>query len=166
LHIDVTINDPKAYTRPFTVRVEQTIVADGSDNFATRYLVSDACYLAKKPLVFAAVGPFEGYITTLKPHETAADGTPFPSYRCLFPEAPPPGTVALPANTSEEELLRIVDRLNAELHKVVRMREVQERFDASGIETLLNTPEEFRTMLESETLRWGKVVKAAGIKPE
>ena len=70
------------------------VVADGSDNFATRYLVSDACYLAKKPLVFAAVGPFEGYITTLKPHEKAADGTPYPSYRCLFPEAPPPGTVA------------------------------------------------------------------------
>jgi molybdopterin-synthase adenylyltransferase len=70
------------------------IVADGSDNFATRYLVSDACYLARKPLVFAAVGPFEGYITTFKPHAKTADGTPFPSYRCLFPEAPPPGTVA------------------------------------------------------------------------
>jgi molybdopterin-synthase adenylyltransferase len=70
------------------------VVADGSDNFATRYLVSDACYLARKPLVFAAVGPFEGYITTFKPHEKTADGAPFPSYRCLFPEAPPPGTVA------------------------------------------------------------------------
>jgi molybdopterin/thiamine biosynthesis adenylyltransferase len=70
------------------------IVADGSDNFATRYLVSDACYLAKKILVFAAVGPFDGYLTTLKPHERAADGQPLPSYRCMFPEAPPPGTVA------------------------------------------------------------------------
>jgi adenylyltransferase/sulfurtransferase len=70
------------------------IVADGSDNFATRYLVSDACYLARKPLVFAAVGPFDGYLTTLKPHETAPDGQPYPSYRCIFPEAPPPGTVA------------------------------------------------------------------------
>src|SRR5262245_528153 len=70
------------------------IVADGSDNFATRYLVSDACYLAKRTLVFAAVGPFDGYLTTLKPHERAPDGQPFPSYRCLFPEAPPPGTVA------------------------------------------------------------------------
>ena len=70
------------------------IVADGSDNFPTRYLVSDACYLARKPLVFAALGPFDGYITTLKPYETAPDGTPFPSYRCLFPEPPPPGTVA------------------------------------------------------------------------
>lgn len=70
------------------------IVADGSDNFATRYLVSDACYFAKKPLVFGALGPFDGYVTTFKPHETSAAGEPFPSYRCIFPEAPPPGTVA------------------------------------------------------------------------
>ena len=70
------------------------IVADGSDNFATRYLVSDACYLAKRTLVFAAVGPFDGYVTTFKPHERGPDGEPYPSYRCIFPEAPPPGTVA------------------------------------------------------------------------
>jgi adenylyltransferase/sulfurtransferase len=70
------------------------VVADGSDNFATRYLVSDACYLARRTLVFAAVGPFDGHITTLKPHEKRPDGTPWPTYRCLFPEAPPPGTVA------------------------------------------------------------------------
>src|SRR5262249_986629 len=70
------------------------IVVDGSDNFATRYLVSDACYLAKKTLVFAAVGPFDGYLTTLKPHQHGPDGRPFPGYRCIFPEAPPPGTVA------------------------------------------------------------------------
>jgi adenylyltransferase/sulfurtransferase len=70
------------------------IVADGSDNFATRYLVSDACYLAKRTLVFAAVGPFDGYVTTFKPHERGPDGEPHPSYRCIFPEPPPPGTVA------------------------------------------------------------------------
>lgn len=70
------------------------IIADGSDNFATRYLVSDACYLARKTLVFAAVGPFDGYVTTFKPHEATDDGTPYPTYRCLFPEAPPAGTVA------------------------------------------------------------------------
>jgi molybdopterin/thiamine biosynthesis adenylyltransferase len=70
------------------------IVADGSDNFATRYLVSDACYLAKRTLVFAAVGPFDGYVTTFKPHVASPDGQPYPTYRCLFPEAPPPGTVA------------------------------------------------------------------------
>jgi molybdopterin-synthase adenylyltransferase len=70
------------------------LFVDGSDNFATRYLVSDACYLAKRPLVFGALGPFDGYITTFKPHETRPEGTPWPTYRCIFPEAPPPGTVA------------------------------------------------------------------------
>ncbi len=69
------------------------IVADGSDNAETRYLVSDACCLAKRPLVFAAVGPFDGYVSTFKPHERMDDGTPYPTYRCLFPETPPPGTV-------------------------------------------------------------------------
>jgi adenylyltransferase/sulfurtransferase len=69
------------------------LVADGSDNFATRYLVSDACFLARKPLITAAVGTFDGSLTTIRAHEHAADGRPNPTYRCLFPEAPPPGTV-------------------------------------------------------------------------
>ncbi len=69
------------------------LVADGSDNFATRYLVSDACYFAKKPLVTAAVGTFDGTLTTIRAHERGRDGRPNPSYRCLFPEPPPAGTV-------------------------------------------------------------------------
>jgi molybdopterin-synthase adenylyltransferase len=69
------------------------IIADGSDNFATRYLTSDVCYLAKKPLVTAAVGTFDGALTTIRAHEKRADGRPNPTYRCLFPEPPPPGTV-------------------------------------------------------------------------
>jgi molybdopterin/thiamine biosynthesis adenylyltransferase len=69
------------------------IVADGSDNFATRYLVSDACFFAKKPLVTAALGTFDGTLTTIRAHERGKDGTPNPTYRCLFPEPPPPGTV-------------------------------------------------------------------------
>jgi adenylyltransferase/sulfurtransferase len=69
------------------------IVADGSDNFATRYLVSDACYFAKKPLVTAALGTFDGTLTTIRAYERGADGKPNPTYRCLFPEPPPPGTV-------------------------------------------------------------------------
>jgi adenylyltransferase/sulfurtransferase len=69
------------------------IVADGSDNFATRYLVADACYFAKKPLVTAALGTFDGTLTTIRAHERGADGKPNPTYRCLFPEPPPPGTV-------------------------------------------------------------------------
>ena len=69
------------------------IVADGSDNFATRYLVADACYFAKKPLVTAALGTFDGTLTTIRAYERDADGKPNPTYRCLFPEPPPPGTV-------------------------------------------------------------------------
>jgi molybdopterin-synthase adenylyltransferase len=69
------------------------IVADGSDNFATRYLVSDTCFFAKRPLVTAAVGIFDGTLTTIRAHERTTEGMPNPSYRCLFPEPPPPGTV-------------------------------------------------------------------------
>ena len=69
------------------------IVADGSDNFATRYLVADACYIAKKPLVTAALGTFDATLTTIRAHQRAPDGKPNPTYRCLFPEPPPPGAV-------------------------------------------------------------------------
>jgi adenylyltransferase/sulfurtransferase len=70
------------------------IVADGSDNFPTRYLVNDACYFARRPLVFAAVGPFDGHLTTFRAFDKDGQGNPLPSYRCLFPEPPPEGTVA------------------------------------------------------------------------
>jgi adenylyltransferase/sulfurtransferase len=62
------------------------IVADGSDNFDTRYLVNDACFLAKKTLVSAAILQFDGQLTTFKAHEPGDH----PCYRCLFP-APPQG---------------------------------------------------------------------------
>jgi adenylyltransferase/sulfurtransferase len=69
------------------------LVLDGSDNFETRYLVSDACFFAKKPLVTAALGMFDGSLTTIRAHEQNAAGEFNPTYRCLFPEPPPPGTV-------------------------------------------------------------------------
>ena len=69
------------------------LVLDGSDNFETRYLVSDACFLAGKPLITAALGMFDGSLTTIRAHEKNADGEFNPTYRCLFPEPPPPGTV-------------------------------------------------------------------------
>jgi adenylyltransferase/sulfurtransferase len=69
------------------------VIADGTDNFASRYLISDACYFAKKPLVTAAVGSFDGSLTTIRAHERRTDGKPNPSYRCLFPEPPPAGTI-------------------------------------------------------------------------
>ncbi|TDR94833.1 HesA/MoeB/ThiF family protein [Enterovirga rhinocerotis] len=69
------------------------LVADGSDNFETRYAVSDACYHEGKPLVTAALGQFDGSLTTIRAHETGPDGMPNPTYRCLFPDRPPPGAV-------------------------------------------------------------------------
>ncbi|HUR43810.1 MAG TPA: molybdopterin-synthase adenylyltransferase MoeB [Aestuariivirga sp.] len=67
------------------------VVADGSDNFPTRFLVSDACYFAKKTLVSAAVGQFDGQISTFKPHEKSGGGAPWPTYRCLIGEIPEAG---------------------------------------------------------------------------
>jgi adenylyltransferase/sulfurtransferase len=67
------------------------IVVDCSDNFPTRYAVSDACFAGRRTLVTAAVGRFDGSLTTLKPHERRTDGRPNPTYRCLFPEPPPDG---------------------------------------------------------------------------
>lgn len=69
------------------------VVAEGSDNFATRYAVSDACYHEGKPVVMGALGRFDGSLTTVRAHETGPDGAPNPTYRCLFPDAPPPGTI-------------------------------------------------------------------------
>jgi molybdopterin-synthase adenylyltransferase len=69
------------------------LVLDGSDNFETRYLLSDACFLAKKPLITGALGTFDASLTTIRAHEKNPDGNFNPTYRCLFPEPPPPGTV-------------------------------------------------------------------------
>ena len=69
------------------------VVVDGSDNWATRYAVSDACFRAARPLVTGSVGTFDGAVTVLAPHETGPDGRPNPTYRCLFPDPPPEGSV-------------------------------------------------------------------------
>ncbi len=63
------------------------IVLDGSDNFATRFLINDACYFAKKTLISGSIFRFEGQLTTIKPHRG------YPCYRCLYPEPPPAGLV-------------------------------------------------------------------------
>ncbi len=67
------------------------LVADGTDNFATRFLINDACYFAKKPLISAAILRFDGQIATFK---SFPGGDPEgPCYRCLFREPPPPGQI-------------------------------------------------------------------------
>ena len=68
---------------------EYDIIADGSDNFATRFLVNDACHLAGKTLVSAAILRFEGQISTFR----SGLGKNDPCYRCLYREAPPDGMV-------------------------------------------------------------------------
>ena len=66
------------------------LVADGSDNFTTRYLVNDACHLAGVTLVAGALQRFEGQLATFKSHLRGDN----PCYRCLFPSPPPPGMQA------------------------------------------------------------------------
>ena len=63
------------------------LICDGSDNFATRYLVNDACVLAERTLISASVLRFEGQLSTFRPHRGG------PCYRCLYPRAPDPGQV-------------------------------------------------------------------------
>jgi adenylyltransferase/sulfurtransferase len=62
------------------------VIVDGVDNFATRYLLNDACVMAGKPLVEAGILRFDGLLMTIKPGEG-------PCYRCVFPTPPPPGAV-------------------------------------------------------------------------
>jgi sulfur-carrier protein adenylyltransferase/sulfurtransferase len=61
------------------------LVVDGSDNFPTRYLVNDTCVIAGRPFVYGAIQGFEGHVSVFNLGEG-------PTYRCLFPEPPPPGT--------------------------------------------------------------------------
>ncbi|SNY90410.1 adenylyltransferase and sulfurtransferase [Cohaesibacter sp. ES.047] len=72
---------------------EYDLVIDGTDNFDTRYAVADLCEEAKVPLITAAVGLFDGSITTLKPFESDEKGKLNPRYRDLFPKKPEPGSI-------------------------------------------------------------------------
>lgn len=65
---------------------EYDVITDGSDNFATRYLVNDACVLLGKPDVYGSILRFEGQVTVF-------DSKRGPCYRCLYPEPPAPGSI-------------------------------------------------------------------------
>ncbi|MBO6560538.1 MAG: molybdopterin-synthase adenylyltransferase MoeB [Nisaea sp.] len=67
------------------------LIADGSDNFATRYLANDAAYLAGKPLVSGSLLRFEGQLATFRGGVKGHEGEP--CYRCLFPSEPPAGMI-------------------------------------------------------------------------
>jgi molybdopterin-synthase adenylyltransferase len=85
--VRITADNAKALVEAYD------IIADGSDNFQTRYLVSDTCAIIGRPLVTGALGRFDASLTTIRAHERGKDGTPNPTYRCLFPDPPPPGTI-------------------------------------------------------------------------
>ncbi len=69
------------------------VIADGSDNFETRFLINDAAFFAKIPLVSAAILRFDGQMSTYKAFAVDGDGDHGPCYRCIFREPPPPGQI-------------------------------------------------------------------------
>ncbi len=136
------------------------IVTDGSDNFPTRYLVSDACYLARRTLVFGALGPFDGYVTTFKPHMSGPDGVPYPSYRCLFPEAPPPGTVA---NCAEVGVLGAVAGVIGTLVATEILKELTEAGQSLAGRLIIYDAKEPR--FETVAIGWDRDNALSGANP-
>jgi len=93
------------------------IVCDGSDNFATRFLVADACVLAARTLVSAAVLRFDGQLSTFKPH-LDPEG---PCYRCLHPAPPPDGMIP---SCSEAGILGAVTGVMGSLQATEVLKEI------------------------------------------
>ncbi len=85
-NINVVLHEvPLTSDNAFEIMGEYDIIVNGADNFATRYLVNDACYLLKKKLVDGSILMFDGQATTYLPEQGC--------YRCLYPAPPPPGMV-------------------------------------------------------------------------
>jgi len=86
-HIEITTYDvPLTSENALEIFEPYDIIADGTDNFPTRYLVNDACTLLGKPNVYASIFRFEGQLSVFHSKEG-------PCYRCLYSEPPPPGLV-------------------------------------------------------------------------
>jgi molybdopterin/thiamine biosynthesis adenylyltransferase len=81
----IGFNEPISSENAFDMIGQFDIVVNGSDNFPTRYLVNDACYFLRKPLVDGGIFRFEGQATVYQPGSGC--------YRCLYPAPPPPGAV-------------------------------------------------------------------------
>lgn len=86
-HVRIDVHDtPLTHHNALAIISQYDIVADGSDNFPTRYLVNDACVVAQKPNIYASILRFEGQVTCF-------DARTGPCYRCLFPQPPPPDMI-------------------------------------------------------------------------
>lgn len=83
----VTYEDRLVSGNAVTIISDYDVVIDGVDNFPAKFLINDACFFAKKPLVHGGILRFEGRVTTILPGQSAC-------YRCVFKQPPPPGLVA------------------------------------------------------------------------
>lgn len=91
-HINIQIHNTQLTSLNATeIMKDYDVVADGTDNFPTRYLVNDACVLLGKPNVYASIFQFEGQVTVF--NYCSDDGERGPNYRDLFATPPPPGLV-------------------------------------------------------------------------
>ncbi len=91
-HININVHQIRlTHENALELIGQYDLVADGTDNFPTRYLVSDACALAGKINVYASISRFEGQVSVF--NFPFADGTRGPNYRDLFPQPPPPGLI-------------------------------------------------------------------------
>jgi len=86
-YVDVIVHDERLdSSNVMPLFAQYDLIVDGTDNFATRYLVNDACVLLGKPYVWGSIYRFDGQASLF----WAEHG---PCYRCLYPEPPPPGMV-------------------------------------------------------------------------
>ena len=91
-HINIRLyNEQLTSKNALDIIREYDVVADGTDNFPTRYLVNDACILTGKPNVYASIFQFEGQVSVF--NYRSAAGVTGPNYRDLYPTPPPPGLV-------------------------------------------------------------------------
>lgn len=91
-HIEITVHNTMLTSENAIEIISQyDVVADGTDNFPTRYLVNDACVLAGKTNVYASIFRFEGQVSVF--NYLNEDGSRGANYRDMFPEPPPPGLV-------------------------------------------------------------------------
>jgi sulfur-carrier protein adenylyltransferase/sulfurtransferase len=91
-HVNFTLHNTRLTSaNALHIIKEYDLVADGTDNFATRYLVNDACVLLGKVNVYASIYRFEGQASVF--NQLRKDGSRGPNYRDLFPSPPPPGLV-------------------------------------------------------------------------
>lgn len=91
-HIDIVVHNLRLSSdNALDIIREYDVVADGTDNFPTRYLINDACVMLDKPNIHGSIFQFEGQLSVFNYEE--AEGVHGPNYRDLFPEPPPPGLV-------------------------------------------------------------------------